>query len=303
MLSLTRKARFFPLIFVVLLSFSGLLYAGEKVDQSIPIDKETKLSLSFPRGQVTLIGWQKNTIQVKGEVDDHAKTFVIKKKAATIFIQVNLQVGNSYISPGRATKLEIHLPRRFFVDLESVTGSVDATEVEGGMKLKIDSGKINLKQVKKNIDIQNISGSIQVDANDAALSIESVSSKILLKGLVAKLLIKSVYSNIEVHSSPIVFSKISTVNGSIKLFATLESHGEVSLENTSGETSFYVTDELNAKVSLLTGPGGDILNQYSKDKPTSSVVTAEELVFSEGDASGRVRMTTQNGKLILKKSF
>jgi len=290
------------LLLAILAMTSLSLTAAEKISKTLMVDGESTVKVKFKRGDITLIGWDQNKIDIKGVLDSKVKKLVTKKKGKQILIDIILLDKNSYMSSGKGSHLTIKLPKELLLEIKAVTGSVNISNMNAAIKLHLESGNITAKDIKKAIKISSVGSNINLINIDAAVDINSVSGKIMVKGSSPKLFIKSVYSNIEVSLSAIRFCKISNVSGNINLFGPLANNGEISINNTTGNSFYFVNSELNAQIRLETGPGGEILNQLTKDKPTSGMTGDEKLIYSVGDASGKVVMTTQSGKLIVKKA-
>ncbi|MDQ7049036.1 MAG: hypothetical protein Q9M92_05635 [Enterobacterales bacterium] len=286
---------------MVLALASRSLIAGEKINKSLALEGESSIKINYQRGNISVIGWDQNKIQIKGELDDKAKHLELKKEGKTIRITITLLEKDSYIASGKSSKLTIRVPKELLVQITAVTGSINISEINGGIVLSLDSGTLVAKKIKKSVNISSVGTNINLIDINATVDIDSVSGKIIVKGQSSKLFVKSVYSNIDIALNLITFCKISNISGNINLRGPLANNGEISISNSTGDTSYFASDDLNARIWLETGPGGDILNQFTKDKPTSGMVGDEKLIYSVGNSKGKIHMITQNGKLMVNR--
>ena len=299
----TRKNKFNTWFAVVIFSIvSSSLVAGEKINQSLALEAESNIKINYQRGDITVIGWEQNKLQINGELDDKAKKLEVNKEGKNILITILLLEKDSYIAPGKSSKLTIRVPKELLVQITALTGSINVSNISGGVKLNLDSGKVIAKNISNSFKISSVGANITLDDVDAKVGIDNVSGNISIKGQSSKLFVKSVYSNIEVSLKSIQFCHISNVSGNVNLYGPLAKNGEISINNTSGTSRYFAKNALNARIWLETGPGGDILNQFTKDKPTGGMVGDEKLIYSVGNSKGKIHMTTQNGKLIVKNS-
>jgi hypothetical protein len=56
---------------------------------------------------------------------------------------------------------------------------------------------------------------------------------------------------------------------------------------------------VNARFDLDTGPGGDIENSITNDRPDSSFIGSEEISFTSGNGDGSVELNTMSGTIEL----
>ena len=78
--------------------------------------------------------------------------------------------------------------------------------------------------------------------------------------------------------------------------------GRVDAETVSGDIDLeFSSSTVNAWFEINTGPGGDIRNELTQDRPDSSFIGAEEIQFKSGDGSATVEISTMSGTVSLQK--
>lgn len=275
--------------------------AGDKVDKILDMVGDGEVEIHNNRGNIVLEGWEKDQVSVKGELDDLTEKFVFVSEGNKTLIKVVLPDRNYHSKSGRGSNLKIFVPINVSVEFGGVATDLKFSKINGGVDISSVSGSIELNSIGKRAYINSVSGDIELKDIAGSLEVSTVSGDLDANVSAKKIAISGVSSNITVRTENIEFAKLSTVSGDTKLYGHLMKDGEVKLGNVSGDSHFYVKDELNARVDLETGPGGDVINQYSDEKPTSSFIGSEKLKFTAGNGSGLIRMSTVSGEIGLKR--
>lgn len=290
------------LILVLLLVFASITIAGEKINKSLDVSPDGEVEIHNNRGNIKITGWDKNQVVVKGELDDLTEKFIFSSEGNKTIIKVILPNRNVNRHSGEGSKLTIFVPENVFVQFGGVATYLDFSKINGGIEVNSVSGDVKIGDSKKRAYINSVSGKIDITGFSGNLKISTVSGDINATVSAKKIDINGVSSNISVKTDNIDIADISTVSGYTDLYGHLNENGDISLSNVSGDSYFYVTGELNARISLDTGPGGDVINKYSDDKVTSSFIGSEKLKFTAGNGEGLIRMSTVSGEIGLKRA-
>ncbi len=290
------------LVALTLSILSVAAIAGEKVDKTLDMNATGEVEIHNNRGDIVVKGWDKNQVSVKGELDDLAEKFVFKVEGDKTYIKVVLPDRNSNSRSGKGSDLKIFVPMGVSVQFGGVATDLDFSNINGGVDISSVSGEIKISKINKRAYINSVSGDITLNDIAGKIEVSTVSGDVVAKVASKRLAISGVSSDISVKTDSIELAKLSTVSGNTKLYGKLANNGEIKLSNVSGDSYFYVQGELNARVALDTGPGGNVVNKYSDDKPTSSFIGSEKLKFTAGNGDGLVRMSTVSGEIGLKQS-
>ncbi len=299
-INILSKAKLVAAFTLFILGFG--VTAGEKVDKVLDMTGHGEVEIHNNRGVIVLEGWDKEQVSIKGELDDLTEKFVFVSKGTKTIIKVVLPDRNTHSRSGRGSNLKIYVPINVSVQFGGVATDLEFSKINGGVDISSVSGSITLKDIKKRAYINSVSGNIQLNNISGSLEVSTVSGDVEANVSTDKLTIGGVSSNITVKTDNIEFAKLSTVSGDTRLYGKLAKDGEIKLGNVSGDSHFYVKGELNARVDLDTGPGGDVVNQYSDDKPVSSFIGSEKLKFTAGNGDGLIRMSTVSGEIGLKRA-
>jgi len=289
-------------LFVLVFSLLSLTtIAGEKIDKVLDVSGQGEIEIHNNRGKITLKGWDKNQVSVKGELDDLTEKFVFTTENNKTLIKVVLSDSNVHSRSGDGSNLKIFVPMDISVLFGGVSTDLDFSGTNGAVEISSVSGNVKLNKISGRVYINSVSGSLKLSSIVGSLDISTVSGDVEADVLSKRMSVSGVSSNITVKTNIINYAKISSVSGDIKLHGHLEKEGEIELSSVSGDSYFHVSGEINSRIVLDTGPGGDVVNQYSNDKPTSSFIGSEKLKFTAGDGDGLIRMSTVSGTIGLKK--
>jgi len=275
--------------------------AGEKIDKTLDVSATGEVEIHNTRGKIELKGWDKNQVSVKGELDKLTEKFVFTHSDGKTLIKVILPDSHSTSKRSRGSKLKIFVPLKVAVQLNGVSTDLVISNLHGGVDINSVSGDVELSNIGKRTYVNNVSGDIDLKEVSGRIEISTVSGDVEADVSATKIFVAGVSSDINVKTVEFETAKITTVSGNANLRGTLLEGGDVKMNNVSGDSLFYVSGQLDARVTLETGPGGDVVNNYSSDRPTSSFIGSELLKFTSGEGSGSIRMYTVTGTIGLRK--
>lgn len=177
------------LLIIVLLSFASMK-AQRIVEKTIKIDKDQEVELDFQFADDIIIKtWNKNEIFVKVSVNINNNTdnddFTLnifdekseieikseiknlgKKNNNTITLRKDEETGE-YHYKGNCTQMdlyfEVYLPQRTNLEVKTISGNIEVTDLESEMNLETISGDVDLTlnpNIQADIEMSTISGEI-----------------------------------------------------------------------------------------------------------------------------------------------
>ncbi len=276
------------------------LHAGEKVDQELNADANGVVEIENVRGKVAVIGWDKNKVSVKGELDDQAQKFIFTNDGKVTQIKVELP---KKVRRGDGSKLTIKVPFGSEVNFNGVSTTVAVKEVNGGARIATVSGDVDLAQIKRMVKVNSVSGNIRVKQGQGQLSASTVSGNIDAEFDTTQAELETVSGDIKLNTAKAVESlKVNTVSGSARLQCGLAKQGDVKLSSVSGNISLKLRGEVDARFNFTTAPGGEISNRLTSDKPKRSFISSQDLRFIKGEGSALVKGNTVSGELTVENS-
>lgn len=309
----------YKLAIIPMLMISPVLLAAQSVDKTISTESNPKLNLQVHRGEVQILPWDNNEIQVKGTLDELSEGLIIEKKGNLISIEDKMPrhySGNN----NDGSKLTIMVPRELNLSAEGVSASYQVNDLNGDINIQSVSGSIKATNLTNEISIHTVSGNIQSDTSKGKLSLETVSGNIEDNQSIGKVSYKLVSGQLSANSKAdevaieIVSGDANLTLGDISRIKSQSVSGDVtlsmqsiatkaSLSSVSGDIILSLADNSNASFAIDGGPGGKIQNSLTDDKPKKQKYSPNStLKFQLSNGNADIKMSTISGDIRLKKA-
>jgi len=189
--------------------------------------------------------------------------------------------------PSSSIDLEIHVPRRFDIELDSVGGSLEIDGVEGAFRGETMGGHLTLHDVRGEARLKTMGGPIRLTDSELDGSLETMGGEVLFQDVVGDVTGSSMGGNVR-------YERVARRNGKL---ATLDRLGDVDVtEETVQITTMGGAIEVSEApegVALHT-MGGDI--HVSEARRFVSATTMGGDVVIDG-ADGWIKATTMGGNV------
>ena len=137
---------------------------------------------------------------------------------------------------GRSSRLEVDVPRRASVVIESVSAEVDVDGLVGDQRYQTISGEVTLRDVSGRIAVDAISGDVDIRATgDAVFTLRTVSG------------------DIELRAASIATLSATTTSGDIGVAGRLIGPGPFGIETVSGDALLAVVGDVRIETATLSG--------------------------------------------------
>lgn len=275
---------------------------AEKVDQTQDVEADGRIDVYNMSGSIEIIGWDRNQVNVSGEIGDDVEELFFEVNGSHTEIKVkipNRSRGHKDVS----ADIVVRVPAASSIDVGSVSSDIDIEDVTGEQDVQSVSGDITTAVFAADVDIETVSGDVNADGNntDAETKLESVSGDVTADGLSGDLRIGTVSGDLDVTDGDFDRTKAETVNGDISFVAALRSGGKMDFETVNGTVDVGFVGDVGAKFEIETF-NGRIRNCFGPEpERTSRYTPGWELSFTEGDGDGRVSIATLNGGVKLCK--
>jgi DUF4097 and DUF4098 domain-containing protein YvlB len=286
------------LISGLLLSVPIAVTAGEEVDERRAASATGVVEIHNTRGEVEISGWDKDEVEVIGELDELADELIFDVDGEFTLIRVKLPKRN--ISWGDGSDLVIRVPVKSRVDFNGVSTDVSVSDIEGGASIHSVSGDVRAEHIAKRLLINSVSGSVEVTDATGKAKITTVSGDLRLDVSSTEISVNAVSGEVDLDLENFDSLSASTVSGELEITGHLNDSGNISMNTVSGDIDLRLTDPVNARIDVNSGPGGDINNGITRDEPRDIFPAQMELKTSAGNASGRIRIKTVVGDINLE---
>jgi len=310
------KTTFISLAFTSLSSI-----AGDKVDEVLSVKIDMPITIENVRGSISIEGWNKAQVSVKGELDDKTEKFVFEKNSDGISIKVIVPQHLGFDrSSNNGSNLVIKVPTSSPVTFDGVSTHIKLNNLQNSTNIRSISGNVNANNLAKHIEVSTISGNITATKLSGKVTLTSISGDIKSKDNSQRLRLENVSGNITANSTAnnvqtnnvsgettlklahIDDITINSVSDDVKVELTLNPNASVKASSVSGDIYFKFNGSLNARFQLESNVNDDIINKLTQDiAKKAKYGPGAKLNFTVGKANANVHVNTVSGDIEVSK--
>lgn len=282
-------------------------FAATPINQTRPLAADGSVHIENIKGRIIVRTWARAQVQVTGSLGRGVEKLEISGDGRSLDIRVkypNSRGGwNLWGRDDNRTEptiLEISLPQRASVDIDSVSADVDVQQV-AGRKLEVASVSGDVVVTASSpgeARFENVSGDTALRITTGKVSAQSVSGDLKLSGgLSGEVDMESVSGNIELGAKALDRLEVSTVSGDATLRAGLSPGARVKAETLSGELHLHLPRNTGARVRAETFSGElsapDVQVRREEHGPGKSLETRY------GDGRGEIELESFSGDIAI----
>lgn len=251
-------------ILMAILAVPAWLAAQTPVDERRDAAADGVVEIENLAGSVRIIGWDRNEVEVTGELDGASQELEIDKDDDHISIEVVIMEGHHEDIEG--ADIEVRVPRGSQLEVETVSATIEVSGVSGAL------------------EISSVAGDITVEGDSRKVELATVSSDITLKD----------GENLE-------DGELESVSGDIHVEAAFGKRGSFDFQTVSGDIVLLVPSGINARFDIETF-SGDIENELGPEPvKKDSILPSKELSFSTGSGGARIALQSFSGSIHIQK--
>lgn len=333
-----RTMKTYLIVAAALALVTGTAAGQERVDERLRTSATGNVVIVNTSGSVRVTAWDRQEIQVTGTLGRGTERLSIQENGDRTEIRVVLPRRSERNI--RGSDLQIRLPARKHLVVETVSADISVRGVEGiieaksvsgdvvvngsprGLYLSTTSGDldvnassgsaIELKTVSGDLEIrgaarsgvgaETVSGNIDVDVTTPELRAKTVSGDLALRGAGESVDVTTVSGTTRVDAGTLRRGNFESVSGDIELTSSLANGAVISLSSHSGDIGIALPASASADVELRTF-SGDFHNGWGSQVADRRRRPGEsrELRFSTGRGGGRVSVKTFSGDIFLRQ--
>lgn len=256
--------------------------ADEPVLQARAVKRSAPVKMFIPSGTVRMIGWDRDSIVVRGHVSATAGLFLAGNDSAGYKILVEDRSG----SDNPISQLSIYVPRRSQLSLKTVNALTDVKDV-GGWFYTV-SGRFHLEGSMSSIEVEAMSGDIDLDATTPWARAKTGKGHLVVRGAPEDVDASTIGGTLDVATSTIIHGRFTSVTGDIHYAATMAPRSLFEFSNHSGAVDFLLPRDVSARFEL-SSVEGEIDNGFTQLRPAAAGVHNLQLSLGSGGADVTVR--------------
>jgi DUF4097 and DUF4098 domain-containing protein YvlB len=287
---------------VVLLSlgFAAQAFAAATpINQSRPLNANGSVEIDNLIGQIKVRVWNQPKVQIAGTLGDGAEKLIIQGDANNLRIKVKYPDRGSW-NDRNATRLEITVPIRANLDLDSVSADID---LQGSAASEIEVNSISgdvqvLASSPGKVSVDTVSGNVMLKLTSSQVSVNSVSGDLNLLGhLKGRVELETVSGNVKLDTPVLSQLMFNTVSGDGTFKTRLAAEGKIEMESVSGNLGLSLPNDSSARIEIETF-SGDISSAVGKVEE-EEYGSSESLNASIGGGKGQINLNSMSGDIQL----
>ena len=248
------------------------------------------VKIFVPAGRVHLVGWDKDTLVVRGTVT-RGSTFYYGALHGGVKISVDPDSGSAM--------LDVYVPRSSIVSVKSVSAEIEATDVSGGFYGV--SSRIQLGGVVRNLEAESISGDVTVAVTAPWIRTRTGGGRLTLGGNVGDVSASTINGAIDVTTAGLERARISTVNGDVRFAGDAGTAGLADIDDYAGSVDLRLSATLGGECDITT-VYGTIVSEIPSVRPVAGPGgRGQNLALVIGRGTARITVRTFKGSVRVRR--
>lgn len=293
-MNLPTTLRSFPILAAAAFVVAPSATAGSPIDKRAPADPAGQVEISNVSGKVTVTGWDRNEVEVTGELGEGSERLEFTTTDKLTRIKVVLPHKSWNVEE---TDLVVRLPAASSISVNTVSADVEVRGVTGAQRLQSVSANMSTESGAEDVECKTVSGDLRVagDGQKGMLTITTVSGDAVVTKVSGEVNGSTVSGTFTLGLGEVTRSRLRLTSGDLSMAAFLPGDGRLDIESISGDVRIDLAPPINAEFDVASF-SGDIENCFGpKAARTDEYAPGKELRFTEGKGSGRVRVKTLSG--------
>ena len=297
-----RVARYAPLLLSLCV---GQALADTPINLSHDATANVHVTVSNVKGTVTVTAWDRNQVQVSGQLGDGAKPMAITGSNDALVVKVEPQGGSSMFNwhgdnAMSSSTLELHVPKGASLDINVISAPLVIDGIDGGsIVVSTVSGKSRINARTPSLKVESVSGGIELAGHTEQADLQTVSGDILAPTLGSAVKLQTISGHIQADGGPWQKLTLSTVSGDVQLTGKLAANGNLSIDSLSGNVQLQLPTNTSGALHASSF-SGDLRSDFgTPQKPEHG--PGSTLDTHLGSGGGTINVETFSGDLRIRK--
>lgn len=274
----------------------GLAAAGTDINERKAVDPAGQVEISNTAGSVTVSGWNRNEVEVTGELGDGSERLEFTTTGKLTRVKVVLP---RKAFDAESSDLVVRIPMASGLSVNTVSADVRVSAVHGEQRLQTVSADITTEAATEDVECKSVSGDVTVNGSGrrGLLNITTVSGDASATKIAGEVNGSTVSGNFTLGLGEMARSRLRSTSGDLSMSGRLLADTRIDVESISGDVRLDLTGPADAEFDVSSF-NGEIRNCMGpKPVRTDQYAPGRELRFREGQGSARVRVKTLNGDI------
>lgn len=269
-------------------------FAGTPINKLTAADPTGTVEISNTAGTVTVTGWDRNEVEVTGELGKGTERLDFTTADKITRIKVVLPNRSHNVED---TDLIVKVPATSLVSVNTVSADIGVQGVRGTQRLQSVSGEMRTESSGEDIECRTVSGDVNIagSGRKGLVSITTVSGDATATRLAGEVNGSTVSGNLTLGVGETSRSRLRSTSGDLTLQGSLAADARLDIESISGDVRLDLVGKTGADFDVASF-SGDIRNCFGpRPVRTDEYAPGKEWRHQEGDGSARVRIKTLSG--------
>ncbi len=310
----------------------------EAGDVSFKLARGGKVSISNRSGDVTVQGWDRDTVEARAvDVETSERAPIQAIEATTSRIRLVISGGEAR-RHGRDVRVDVKVPRYADIELvESREGALSISDIEGSvtvgrgtgdvvinrvgaLRLSRATGDTRITGVKGDCSVRSNTGSVTASGIAGVVDIAAASGEVIVRDAASDVRASSASGSIEIRcakgraeagsaSGSIILVGIggdvdaNTASGEVSFTGNIRAGGRYNLKSISGEVEMIVQPDAPGFTATLASYSGEIETAFplTLDTPLRGGGLNRRIIGRYGDGSAQINIDSFSGSARIAK--
>lgn len=201
-------------------------------------------------GRVRVIGWARDSVDVSGTVASHLEFMGGGTRDA-----IKLGPDGGQRDARDAADLVVRVPAGATLSVRGAATDIDVEGLVNSVDVSTVSGRIGVRGGAQSITVESMDGAVTVTGSPTVLRGRTASGPFTFDGTSVDLSVRTVSGVIDVRNGPIGSARLESIAGSVRVDATLQREGTVTIETHGGDIDVAVPKAQLSRVNARSFRG------------------------------------------------
>jgi DUF4097 and DUF4098 domain-containing protein YvlB len=276
--------------------FAPLLLAlaiAAQTDQTVQVQKGTRLDLTSPAGDVLVKVWDRDAVHVEAEHSTR-ETVDIQPGPQTLSIR-----SRSARGPSRSVDYTITAPAWMPISIKATYADVTLDGVGSDVSVETNGGDIRVTGGNGFVSLKSVQGQVTLARSKGRVEVRSVNEGIFLSDISGDLMAETTNGSITLDRIDSVNVDLYTVNGNISYDGPIRDKGMYRLTTHNGQVAMPVPENANMQLTVRTYSGS--FRSTFPLKLDEEQSRRKRFTLTLGNGSARVDLESFGGTIALRR--
>ena len=262
-------------------------------DQTVQVQKGTKLDLVNAAGDVIVNVWDRDAVRVEAEHSTRDRVD-IQTEAQVLTIRSRSERGRS-----RSVDYTITVPNWMAVSIRGTYADVTIEGAGGDVSVETNGGDINVNGGNGFVSLKSVQGQIRLARAKGRVEVRSVNEGIILADISGDLMAETTNGSITLDRIDSANVDLYTVNGTISYDGPIKDKGVYRLTTHNGQVAMPVPERANVELTVRTY-SGSFRSTFPLNLDTDQN-RRKRFTLTLGNGSAKVDLESFGGTIALRR--